>query len=116
MSFTLSHSLWQCLLRRAQVSCFGVPNHGKHPGPPEDDRLTVKRELENQDGASAQKMYQVLDAVNRGQSQLLPSHFRPAFSVRCFSPPLTFFLLQVHTQMAPAALSSNEIQKSKEWS
>jgi len=26
-------------------------------------------------------MYEVLDAVNRGQSQLPPSHFRPAFSV-----------------------------------
>lgn len=49
--------------------------------PPEDDRLTVKRELENQDGASAQKMYEVLDAVNRGQSQSPLSHFRPSFPV-----------------------------------
>ena len=37
-------------------------------GPSEGDRLSVKQELENQDGVSAQKMYQLLDAVNRGQS------------------------------------------------
>jgi hypothetical protein len=37
-------------------------------GPSEDDRLSAKRELENQDGTSAQKIYQLLDAVNRGQS------------------------------------------------
>lgn len=38
-------------------------------GPLEDDRLSVKRELENQDGVNAQRMFKVLDAVNRGQSQ-----------------------------------------------
>ena len=52
------------------------------PGPPESDSLAVKRELESQDGAGAQEMFDVLDAINRGQSQLLPSHFRS---------PLTFF-------------------------
>jgi len=52
------------------------------PGPPESDSLAVKRELENQDGAGAQEMFEVLDAINRGQSQLPPSHFRP---------PLPFF-------------------------
>jgi len=51
-------------------------------GPPESDSFAVKRELENQDGAGAQEMFEVLNAINRGQSQLPPSHFRS---------PLTFF-------------------------
>jgi len=59
---------------RAQFSSLGVPNHGNTllPGPPQNDRLTVKRELENQDDASAREMYEVLNAVNRGQSRLPP--------------------------------------------
>ena len=51
-------------------------------GPPEDERLTVKRELENQDSNSAREIYKVLNAVNRGQSQSPPSHFRLTFPVR----------------------------------
>lgn len=54
----------------AQRSTLGVSDRGT--GPPEDDPLAVKRELDNQDSIGAQRMFEVLDAVNRGQSQLLP--------------------------------------------
>ena len=37
-------------------------------GPSEDDSRSAKREHENEDGSSAQNMYQLLDAVNSGQS------------------------------------------------
>ena len=38
-------------------------------GPSEADRLSVKRELDNQDGTRSQKVYQLLDTVvNHGQS------------------------------------------------
>ena len=71
------------------------------PGPPENDRLTVKRELENQDDASAREMYKVLDAVNRGQSRL------PPFLISVFLEFLTFPPLphcQVRVEMAPAVV------------
>lgn len=61
----------------------GVSNHGI--GPPVDDRLTVKRELENQDEAGAREMFEILNAVNRGQSQLPPPHFRPTSPSPLFS-------------------------------
>jgi hypothetical protein len=44
-------------------------NDRLEPGPSEDDRLSVKRELENQDGVNAQRMFKVLDAVNRVQGR-----------------------------------------------
>jgi len=45
-------------------------------GPPEDVHLAVKRDFENLEDVKARGAFEVLDAVNRTQSQLLPSHFR----------------------------------------
>ena len=73
MSFSLTHSS-----PHSELGSLGASNRGNHvTGPPEHDSLAVKRELENQDTAGAQQMFEVLNAVNRGQSQLPPSHFRP---------------------------------------
>lgn len=47
------------------MSVFSIPfSYGcdGETGPSEDDRLSVKRELENQDSVSAQKMYQLLQS------------------------------------------------------
>lgn len=72
-SSAFSHRVWS--------SSFGLSDRGIGPSPEDDDPLAVKRELENQDGPGAQEMFEVLNAVNRGQSWSPPSHFRPTLPV-----------------------------------